>query len=102
MKKTEQIIIKQPWLLICVFINKKKRLLDVINVLDKANKYAGLVFKLFIFNQLKVAELGELYWEDLSKLKKLKGEVIKCAYDMYPDLAFMKSQPFKKRFDPDY
>ena len=101
-EKIEQIIIKQPYQLICVFNNKEKRLLDLRDVLDETDKYAGKVFNLSTFNQVKIGELGELYWEDLAEMKNLKGELIECAYDISPDLAYMKSQPLEKELEPDY
>ena len=102
MKKIEQITIKQPYQLICVFDNKEQRLLDLRNVLDETDKYAVKVFNTATFNQVKIGELGELYWEDLAEMKNSKGELIKCAYDISPDLAYVRSQPIEKELEQDY
>ena len=72
------------------------------NVLDETDRYAVKVFNLSTFNQVKIGELGELYWENLAEMKNLEGELIKCAYDISPDLAYMKSQPIEKELEQDY
>ena len=102
MKKIEKILIKQPYQLICVFNNGEKRLLDLKNVVDEDDKYFKKIFNPHVFHQTKIGELGELYWDNLAEIKNLDGDLIKCAYDISPDLAYMKSQPIEEELETDY
>ncbi|MEO6189351.1 MAG: hypothetical protein ABIO44_02300 [Saprospiraceae bacterium] len=88
MIKAKAILDIKPYSITCSFNNGEVRRLDVEKVLSKENKYVQEILTLPIFSQAKIGEFGELYWEDVAKMKDLNGNEIPCAFDPSPEFVY--------------
>jgi hypothetical protein len=43
------------------------------------------------FNNAKIGEFGEIYWEEIVEIKEIDGSISSCVYDISPEFVFYNS-----------
>lgn len=76
----------------CTFNNGERRLIDISKTLD--DKYSRILVNNYEkINNVKVGDLGEIYWENLAEIKNPDGSIESCNYDISPEFVYYNSNP---------
>lgn len=78
--------------IVCKFNNEEIKKIDLDQALSAADKYAHKIMSPDIFRQVKIGELGQLYWENVAEMKDLNGHMISCEYDLSPEFVYYNSK----------
>jgi hypothetical protein len=90
MIKPIEITIHPAYSLLCKFSNGelKKLFVEPILLQEKNKKIADKILNPNFFNQVKLGELGQIYWQDAAEMKDEKGNTISCEYDLSPEFVY--------------
>lgn len=73
-----------------LFNNGEIKKIDFKTIIDKNvnDVYVQKLKNLQNFSQVKVGELGEIYWENLASIKELNGDMVPCNYDSSSEFVY--------------
>ena len=97
MIKVVQILEIKPFYIICKFNNDevKKFNLNEALIEKKDSRFVKNIEREDVFSQVKIGELGQLYWEGAAEMKDEKGNTFVCEYDMSPEFIYHHSTTYK-------
>lgn len=74
---------------VCRFNNGTIKKINIEPLIKShANKLTRNLFDFSIFSEVKIGDVGQLYWADTSTMKDEKGNIIPCEYDISPEFIF--------------
>jgi hypothetical protein len=87
----------QPYHLTVAFDNGEVRKLDMQPILASQNNYPGVVqlFDTNVFFNAKIGDFGQIYWDNILKMRDLEGALIPCEYDLSPEFVYENSTPIE-------
>ena len=93
MIKPIEIIEIQPFFLTFKFNNGEVKKLFVEPILkNESNQLiAEKILKADFFKQVKIGDLGQIYWQNAAFMKDENGNTISCEYDMSPEFIYHNS-----------
>lgn len=77
-----------------LFNNGEIKQLDFKRIIDNNEKdiYIKKLVNLEKFCQVRVGDLGEIYWENLATIKELDGSIVPCNYDCSPEFIYANAK----------
>jgi hypothetical protein len=87
----------QPYYLIVAFDNGEVRKLDMQPILESQKNYPGVaqLFDTNVFFNAKIGEFGQIYWDNILKMRDLEEKLIPCEYDLSPEFVYENSTPIE-------
>ena len=97
MIKVSQILEVKPFYIICKFNNGEVKKFNLNEALTQReeSRFAKKIQQADVFAQVKIGELGQLYWEGVAEMKDENGKTFVCEYDMSPEFIYHHSKSFK-------
>ena len=93
MNKIVEIIDIGKYYCVCKFKDGATKKINIEPLIKShADKLTRNLFDFSIFSEVKIGDMGQLYWANSSTMKDENGNLIQCEYDISPEFIFYNAE----------